>query len=160
MTTLDEARDALMVQAENGGGICPCCNQRAQVYRRQIYAPMAAALCRLYWLDQQPYPPANILRVGRYFHLSSLSPVKGGDPIKLKFWDLIRKLDGQREDGSGRVGLWAITDLGRAYVEGRSTQPKYALVYADTLLEFQGPPRTIKQALGGKYDHAAVMAGR
>src|SRR5947209_7322775 len=98
--TLGKARDELRQLVEEGYR-CPCCTQFAKVYRRPIHATMARELIALYrtagtdWCD----PPQS-------------AALRGGDLAKCRYWGLIEAQEGEREDGSDRIGIWRMTDLG------------------------------------------------
>ena len=94
---------------------------------------------------------------GGWFHLGQATGYKGGDVAKLKYWGLLEEaVDVAREDG-GKTGVWRFTELGAAWVQGRTTVPKYAYVYNGHLRRLDGPPITIQQALGDRFNLRDLM---
>jgi hypothetical protein len=147
--TLGEVRDWLRTRIDKGAR-CPACEQRAQVYRRQIYAGMVRALI-LMWREGD---------FGRrlYVHVPSIDPARGGDVAKLEHWGLIEEERGTRIDG-GRAGYWRVTARGQDWIERKTTVPKYARIYDGRLLSLTGPAVSIDTALGTAFRLDDLMAG-
>lgn len=149
MTTLSEARQWLADRVKTGAR-CPCCNQYAKVYRRQINSGMARSLIAMYLHGPQ----------GQWVHLPTQVGARSREEGKLRYWGLVQEqVDVQREDG-GRSGYWRLTDAGRAWVTGQSTVAKYVTVYNNTVLESYGEQITISDALGGRFSYAELMNPR
>lgn len=86
------------------------------------------------------------------------SSVAGGDAIKLRYWGLIESKDGVRDDGSPRVGLHAITDLGRDFAVGLASVPKFVYLYNQQLIGVGATDRvTIHEALTNKFSYEDLM---
>jgi len=144
--TLGDARDELRTLVDEGHR-CPLCTQFAKVYKRTIHSTMAVELIRFYRAaGREP------------FDLPSLTTKRSGDPAKLRYWGLLRALDGERDDGSDRVGIWQVTELGERFVLGRASVPKYARVYDGRCLGLHGKPVTIRECLGERFDYRELMA--
>lgn len=153
---LEEAR--LWVQTNLRSGVtCPCCGQFCKVYRRKLNSTMARALILIYhWF--QAHPQEKWLHVPDFLvKVKADSTVAGGDVSKLRFWDLLEAQKGQRADGSGRVGFYRITDLGRKFIEGKAAVPRYAFTYNQLLLRMSDEMTTIEQALGDRFDYGVLM---
>jgi hypothetical protein len=147
-TPVGEAREHIMEQAREDGIKCPCCDQLAKVYRRQIYSTMVRQIIKLY-------------RAGaatRYVHVPTVIGYNGGDVCKLRYWGLIEEQDETRTDG-GRAGNWRLTELGVAWIKGEVTVPKYALIYDGRCLALEGDPVNIQNSLGKKFNYYELMAG-
>ncbi len=147
--TLAEVRDWLRARVEKGVR-CPACEQRAQVYKRQIYAGMVRALVLMYREGD----------FGRrlYVHVPSIDPARGGDVAKLEFWGLIEEERVKREDG-GRAGFWRVTERGEEWLQRRTSVQKYARVYDGRLLNLTGVSVGVDDALGTKFRLDELMEG-
>ena len=129
------------------GAECPVCTQYAKTYARTIHSSMASALVRLYRNDPQDWQAfADVLEHRQI-----------ADAGKLRYWGLIEEERVLRPDG-GRAGWWRLTALGRMFVRREVWVQKYALVYDGTCLGLDGPSITITDALGERFDYAALMA--
>lgn len=144
MHTLQEARDWLRARVDKGER-CPCCNQFAKVYKRQVTSTSAAALVTMW--SRHGFDVV---------HLPTLTRM-GGDTCKMVYWGLIEEESTRRTDG-GRAGWWAVTPKGRDWILGKITIPKYARVYDGRCLGLTGNPVTIQQALGKRFDLQELMA--
>jgi hypothetical protein len=146
--TLGEARQWLRQMATGKGAQCPCCRQNTKIYHRAINATQAAVLIKCY------------RRVGRAdFKLSSTIETPGGDYAKLRYWNLIERVPGTREDG-GPGGWWRITEVGERWVRGEIGVPRYVYVYDNERLRFDREAEqewTVRDALGSKFDYSQLM---
>ena len=149
-----------LVQLEKGA-ICPTCGQFAKIYRkRRVTGSMAFGLILIYRYSKTLEFPLSFIKVDDVFNhnpqVRSVTQVTGEFP-KLRHWDLIKKNDGIREDGSSRTNLYRITVRGIAFVLDQIMITKYATIYNDTKLEFWGPQVTIKECLGKKFNYRELM---
>lgn len=147
---LGEARDWLR-QRVGHGAHCPCCTQWAQVYRWSLYATAAYALIIFYRLGGT----TDFVYSGR---LKDRGHRGHGDASRLTHWRLVVRDEEPREDG-GKAGYWKVTALGEAFVLNRKTIPKYAYIYDGRCLRFDGPPVTIRDALGKRFNYDELMQG-
>lgn len=147
--TLAEARERLQ-ETRTVGTTCPCCDQFAKVYRRNITAATAQALILMY------------RSAGKgWCYMPELLDRKQADETKARYWGLIEEQDGNRADGSSRVGVWRLTDKGVQFVLGQVEVPKYALIYDGKCLGLdEAETVTIEDALGTRFNYADLMAGR
>lgn len=152
MTVL-EARD-LLVQLATEGHRCPTCSQWAKVYKRALGAGTARALIALYREHGMDWG-----------HMATLARTKltdiahrGGYLVLSAHWGLIEEESKLRPDG-GRGGWWRVTDLGREFVLGQATVPKYAYVYDAHCLQLDGPLVSIAEALGTPFSYADEVRG-
>lgn len=145
--TVAEAKDLLRGLLDDGER-CPCCTQRAQVYRRSIHSSMARGLIKLY--KRQPHIAFH--EIALFMEHRELA-----DFAKLAYWGLVEEQPSLREDGSNRTGFWKITDLGLDFVEGRVTVAKHARVYDGRCLGLAGPDVAIKDCLGRRFSYAELM---
>lgn len=143
--TLVEVREWVDAHLTDGV-ICPCCGQRAQMYRRKINAGMARALI-LSW---------RFGAVGEYIHVNRLG---SHETAQLSWWGLIEEQPAIRPDG-GRTGWWRPTERGVAWINQRIRVPKYVLVYNSVLYgEPFGELVSIADAIGTKFDLTELLAG-
>lgn len=125
---IGRARKHLAAGLEAGTD-CPCCGQRAALYRRRIYPTMARQLIAAYRAaGTEPFHSPTVLGVSHT-----------GDFAKLSLWGLIAERDGKRGDG-GHHGWWRITKDGVAFLEGRARVPEWTLVYAGVKIGTDGDP--------------------
>ena len=149
-TSLGEAR-AWLRKRVGEGERCPCCQQFAKVYKRSINSSMARALVTMYRVAGTDWVKmSDALGAGK---------VDRADEAKLRYWKLIEEEPELRPDG-GRAGWWRVTDLGRQFVLGTVTVPKYAHVYDGRCLGLEGAPVRIEEALGNRFDLSELMALR
>lgn len=147
--TLREARDKLRELLINDNALnCPCCTQRAQVYKRQIHASMARELIKAY----------RIVTPGSFFRAFDVRQHSAGDFAKLSYWGLIEEEKARREDG-GRSGWWCVTSKGEAFIRGHIVVPKICRVYNGKALGFREPLISIRDALGKRFDYDELMRG-
>jgi len=150
--TLREARAEILANRDNGID-CPCCGRHCKIYRRRVHAAMAACLIELYKAKEVgPVDSSYIAK--RLRHLDTSHPT--GDLSKLAFWDLIHETPGDPTDEDS-PSAWAITEKGESFVERRSTVVKYAFVYLDQVLEFDGEQVSIDDALGNRFSFDEIM---
>ena len=149
MMTLAEARKWLADRV-TAGARCPCCNQYAKVYRRQINSGMARSLIAMYLHGPQ----------GQWVHLPTQVGARSREEGKLRYWGLVEEqVEVQRDDG-GRVGYWRLTASGTRWVTGQSTVPKFCTVYNNTVLATYGAQITISDALGDRFNYSELMNPR
>ncbi len=146
MNTIAEAQQWLASRAVKGAR-CPCCNQYAKVYRRQINSGMARSLIAMYLHGPQ----------GQWVHLPTQVGARSREEGKLRYWGLVEEQVEVKRDDGGRAGYWRLTDAGRAWVTGQSTVPKFVAVYNNTVLRTYGDEISITDALGKKFNYAELM---
>ena len=152
--TLEEAKAWLRARFEDGAE-CPCCTQFVKLYKRKLNSSMARGLIVLYH---------HQVRVGpnEWVHIPSLFREKkvcsSNDGALLRFWDVIERQGGEREDGSDRIGYYRITDLGRAFVEDRVRVPKYVYLYNQEPIGRKDPTTiSIQESLGSRFSYSELM---
>jgi hypothetical protein len=146
---LGEARILLRLLVEDGYA-CPLCTQFAKVYRRKIHSAMAVDAIRCW----------RAVEGLEWFDLTRIVGKRGtGDVTKLRYWGLMVQQEGERDDGSNRVGIWRFTPLGAEWVLARRALPKYARIYDSRCLGLDGDQVTILDALGDGFDYGELMRG-
>lgn len=146
-TPLAEVQDWIRQRLDDGVR-CVACDQFAKVYPRNIYATLAKHLIAM-WQKGGPER--------RFLSLSKDLNQGGGDMGKMRYWGLVEEEKTVFPD-TGEQGYWRLTDLGVKFVRGEITLPKYAYVYDGVCLRLDGPQVSIREALGKKFDYAALMA--
>jgi hypothetical protein len=132
----------------NPGVECPACRQNVAMSVRPFDAKMARLMLAMYRGD--PYG---------WHHTPSLTGDKGGDSVKSQHWGLIEGRDGEKADGNPRNGFWRLTELGRRFVRGEVTIPRWALLYNEERHALDGPPITIQEALGTDFNYNEIIRG-
>lgn len=145
-TTLGEAKQWLFEHIREGVE-CPACTQHVQIYKRPLTSEMADILIKMY--RQSP---------SDWVYVPGLGP-RGGDYAKMRYWELIEARPGVRDDGSTRVGWWRVTARGRRFVRNEEKVFKNAHVYAEMVYQRDGDEVSIIDALGKRFNYAALMRG-
>ena len=154
--SLEEAK-AFVQHHLRDGVTCPCCGQLAKVYKRSINSTMALALCLIYQhFAKNPdhawvHIPQFLIQVKRD------STIAGGDVVKLRYWGLLERVVGERDDGSNRLGHYKITEIGKQFVLGKIAVPKYVYLYNQLLLRLSEEMTTIHEALGDRFNFFELM---
>ncbi len=142
---------------------CPCCAQTVKLYQRKLGSVMAKGLILLYHRANEMATPGPI-HITEYFQsLGKKSGVPssalgGGDVSKLRYWKLLRRVMGERADGSNRVGLYTMTDLGRAFVRGLSHVPSHVHLYNGIVVGWSDTTVDVHDALGKKFNYRELMS--
>lgn len=131
------------------GCICPLCKGKVKRYARPLHASMAASLIRLYRQYGKEWGQLDPVLNRRLY----------ADNAKLRWWGLLEPQEGEREDGSKRIGVWRVTDKGEQFVLGRVRVQRRALVYKNALLSFEGEAVSIVECLGERFDYRKLMEG-
>lgn len=128
-STVQQAREFVGERLEEGVR-CPCCGQHAERYRRRVSAAMVKTMGRMLVAGESA--PTGMV------HLPDIKQ-ESRDVATCAYFDLI-----QREGGSaGRTGYWRVTDLGRRFLEGKVSVPKYAFVYNGEVRGFSDEAVTV-----------------
>lgn len=152
--TLSRARRKVMRERFDAvGTICPCCDGLAKVYPRKFNKTMARVLVRMYvWDCRQP---------GQWHHVR-----KEWDLENLRFnaeyarmvdYDLIESPDDIRPDGNPDTGYHRITDLGRAFVEGRVRVPERHYCYKGKVIDQSESTIDISGAIGRPFSYRELF---
>jgi hypothetical protein len=135
--TLLEARQWLSEHVDEGA-ICPCCDQPAKVYPRNLSSGMAVALIKIYHSG------------GALDYIKTRYIDNSGTLSKLRHWGLIEMAD-QR-------GYWKMTEIGVRFVEDRIKIPKFIILYNKSFLGYDDSEETtIREALKAPFDYDEMM---
>lgn len=152
--TLADARSLFRSQLESGASVeCPCCERTGRIYRRRLNAGMARVLVRM--VEVHARAPAEL-----WIHIHAIF---GGFGQKHRDWPLLR-LWGLVEPRTKRTGtenargFWRVTELGRAFVAGRTRAPTWVFVFDGEKTGSSDEVLTIREALGHRFDYAELMA--
>lgn len=157
MMTVAEARVIVMERRWDKEGLrCPCCEQQAKVYKRSITGSMAKVLCVMYWRGKDKVHHLPTLFRENAAMLGTAG--QGGDWAKLRFWKLLERLEEDRGDGSKRCGLAWLTEAGVNFVHDRLRVAKYAYVYDDECIGYDGDKMVgITDVLPKKFNYQAIL---
>lgn len=157
--SLGEVR-AWLLERRGRGVKCPCCGQYARVYKRRLNYAMAYGLYLVYeYFHLRARAPEPWLHVPRYLNGKGVV-ARGGDFAKLVHWGLLEAKEGERPDGSARIGYYRLTPEGVAFVENRSRVPTYLYFYDGEVLDRDDKTVSMPEALGDHFDYAELMAAR
>ena len=148
---IEKTRRQIRKQANDGGTICPVCDQHVKVYRRKVNSSMTRGLIAAY----RAYGT-------RFGYLQDVRRTEGEtdnrEESKLRYWGLMQEEDAWRPDG-GRAGYWRVTDKGEMWIRKLTTVPKYAVIYNGECLRLEGQQIDISEALGDKFNYRELMNG-
>lgn len=151
--TLKEAQE-YVERGRVKGVACPCCNQYAKDYRRQVNRAMARFLLWLVeefearedkdaWISVNDGPLIQHRR-------------GGGDFAKLAHWGLIEQMP--NDDANKRTsGFWRPTQKGIDFAHDRITIEKYLTLYNNEVLAVSKEMVSIRDALGKNFNYAELM---
>lgn len=140
-------RDQINQLIAENKGICPCCNQKIQVWRKSIISTAVASLCQLVRMyDGKPihHDKFTVLLKDRNFS-------------QLVLWGLIEPA-APRTATENSAGMWSPTEKGIQFVKGQITIPQYVETYNNNLLSFDGPEIGVIEALRQKFDYNDLLA--
>jgi hypothetical protein len=159
-TTVQDVVDFIAANVDHGC-ICPCCGRYAKLYRRRMYAGMAATLVHIYRKFRDDPPEGGWLHVEQYLKsVPNAPPQLRGDYHKLRFWGLLERRPGPSPAGDPVVGRYRITTAGSLFARNQSAVASYVHIYQDAALEFSGDPVNVVQVLvGGGFDYQELLEG-
>ena len=147
---ITELRAEIMRDRDQGCQ-CPVCDQYVKLYKRNFNSAMSVAMIKIYQAFDKD-PDLEWLKVEDYLKADPKLPSTiRGDFAKGVYWNLLDKQDGERTDGSKRIGYYKITQKGKDFVCGKVAIPKWVRLYNNEVLGFAEERVTIQQALGTKF---------
>jgi hypothetical protein len=126
------------------GETCPTCGAKTVEYHHTLNAPLAQGLFRLAQADG----PINLKYLG-------LSRNQWDNFQKLRYWSLAEQV---AVDGKRKKGVWAITALGRNFVDGTARLPKRVWTYRGEFVRFEDGPLVAISDLVDTYQEREVWA--
>jgi len=149
--TLEEAKKFIR-RGFRKGCHCPACGQYVKEYKRPLNSGMARILIEMYRLGDSEYHHVKD-------HLRKNSIKNGHDWTLLRFWGLIDPMIKEEEDkGATKLGLWRITDQGKAFVRGEIRISRRIRMYNKKMLGFEpNEMTTIQEALGDHFSYEQLM---
>ncbi|MHC5213957.1 MAG: hypothetical protein ACYSOO_05155 [Planctomycetota bacterium] len=131
--------------AENKG-ICPCCGQKIQIWRKSIISTAVASLCQLVRMyDGKPihHDKFTVLLKDRNFS-------------QLALWGLVEPA-APRTATENSAGMWSPTQKGIDFVRGKVAVQQYVETYDNILLGFDGPEIGVIDALRKRFDYNDLL---
>lgn len=154
METLKEAKAELRANWKKGIK-CPCCGQWVKLYKRKLNSGMARVLIHIYHIDKTKTDDFHWIKITEEVLARGANPATM-EYSKLKYWDLLEERGDAGVDTKS-AGYWRITKLGRDFVEGKVTLPRYVFIYDNKLLESSFEQTSIREALGDKFSYRELM---
>lgn len=141
------------------GVICPYCGQFAKEYKRKITSSMAYGLIKMYQF-------AKSNRIEQWIHVENMfkdtysvpASIRGDFP-KLRWWNLIEKRKGRKEDENPNRGFYRITQKGIAFVKREYCVQRFVHLFNNQLQRFSGPFVFINECLKDKFNYEILMKG-
>lgn len=156
MKTIEEAQ-AFLKKNQDEGVSCPCCGQYVKLYHRSITSSMAWALLLVH-RHMEKNPKLEWVHVQSFLKKQPVpAAVMSGDFSKMLHWQLIIKKHGVREDGSKRVGFYALTEKGKLFCKNKVSVKEKAHLYNQSLFGFSGKDVNIREVLKKKFDYDQLM---
>jgi hypothetical protein len=149
LLTLSEEEQRLLARFVEGGR-CLCGRPPIKVYRRPLGSSSTRVLLSLYrqaGLDWSHIPTIS----------TKLEMQHGGYAVLAQHWGLMEEETAVKRADGGRAGFWRVTPKGERWINGEETVPKYATLYIGQLLKNDGPPWSVEQALGKKFNLREIM---
>lgn len=159
--TLTHARKWLFDTVEDGAK-CPCCQQLAKLYKRNLNSGMARSLV---WLVRQSNAnKVNGLSPAGWVYLGKEAPawlLRTKELATTRHWGLVELKPRDPEDTARRTsGIWRPTEKGVDFVHCRLRVPKRVHLYDNIQCGWSEEHVSVVEALGTKFDYASLMAGR
>lgn len=148
--TLAEAQARLQANLDEGMA-CPCCQQYAKRYRRNLYAAPVRSMFALWRLMLAGEP-------GDFYH-RLLFDDKNNDFALTRHWRLSEEKEKEEGDDKRTSGFWRLTPDGILFLRGRLSVKRKVVLYNDRVEGFEGEPIFILECLGKKFSYAELMAG-
>lgn len=126
--------------------ICPCCGQTVKMYKEKLRKAALRSLIKL----------CSETKNGEYRHINDMSTYGGGF-AKLRYWGLVEEMPNDSHNKK-TSGWWTATQLGRDFIEGKTTMRTYIKLYNATFYGFDGGMVTINEALDdGDFNYREHM---
>ncbi len=151
-TPLGKVKDWLRARVGKGEK-CPCCGQRAQVYRRKLNKTMVRTLALLAIEQKKQSRPG-------FLHAPTVLKAHAGyarEVGKLAYWNLVIEGPTKRGDG-GHAGMWQVSSDGFAFLRGQLEVKRYAKVYDGRKLGSDGPWVNINE-VADEFDLKELLEG-
>lgn len=116
-----------MELGEKAIGVCTFCGAKKLEYKFGFNKGLAAVLKRIY----ESEGPAQLKDL-------RLTNSQYSNAPKIRYWGLAEQITGELMNAR-RGGCWKITPLGIAFIEGRMSVVKHAVVCRNILQRFEGP---------------------
>ena len=127
---------------------CPCCGLKVYLTPKSFTGKFCRILLQFYRKDQDA--------PGSYWHyhtdIEGPMDIRGTAYSFLAFWDVI-------EPSPTEMGFWRITELGREFLLGRTSIPKYAMTFNRHRIRYQGAQVTISECWPKKFDYDLLVRG-
>jgi hypothetical protein len=148
--SLAEAREWVMANRDDGVR-CPCCDRYAKRYWRQLHSGVITYLIK--------FLRVTLANPDEPWHHYRTFGNDGQDYRKAQAWELIEPRPGNEDPDKKQSGYWRLLPKGIDFLYGRTTVPKYAIIYNDTLEGFDGPQVTVVDCLTKKFSYPELMEG-
>lgn len=141
---------------------CKICDQHVKLYKRNFNSAMSIVMIKI----AKETKALEGFQTSSWIQVENLlkddpnipSTVRGDFP-KAVHWGLLEKMQGERDDGSNRMGWYHITQKGEDFVNGKITIPKWVKLYNNEVVGFAEEHINIQKALGTKFNYQELMNG-
>lgn len=129
---------------------CPCCNQLVKVYVRSFNCNMALCLIALVRYEQLEWIKIEDFLLKHGYQ-------RCGDFSYLRYYNMLEKMERERQDGSNRNGFYRITQKGIDFAKGLIKVPEHFLTFNNQCEGFEGELIDVRKALGKKFSYEELM---
>ena len=136
----------------SSGGHCPVCDRWGKVDARSITGTMALALI---WMDKV----SSKTNLDAYIDMTAAPKwiMRAKTYTTMKHWGLIERKENTDDSTRKHVGMWRVTDEGRAFIRKETLVQRKCFLYDDTVQGWSVERVSIDACLGEKFDYQAIM---
>ena len=143
---LDELKKEWRNTIGGAGGLCKCCGKFGKIHEMKLSQHLA--LC-LRWMKMHAEEDG-------WVNVQSTAPrwmLRGKTYPCLAYWFLV-------ESKGHRSGIWRVSDKGHRFLNEEITQPEFAFVYNNQVLEYSTEEVTFQGCFGNHFDFQEMMDSR
>jgi len=142
-------KDKFKKAISQGPAICPCCERKAQVWKKRPISSAVAGLVRL--VNMYDGEPIHLDQ----FNMSR-SDRGNGNFSQLQLWGLVERADNS-DPKKRSSGMYSPTRKGVDFVYRLITIDKYKYTLNDEIIRTEGPRVKVTDILKDKFDYEALM---
>lgn len=136
-------------------GSCPCCLRMSRIWKYRLHSTLAVMLINLSLRAAELHSDPC-----EFVHIEAFKPATrtGNDFSIVKHWGLAESKPADGEEDKVSSGMWRLTDKGFLFTRNKMKIKKYALVFGDKFMGFEGDEISIKESIGKKFSYEALLS--
>ena len=156
---LDGIKSEWLLSKAKKGLNCPLCGQYVKIYPRTINAAMAKVLILLV-RHYKRYPHSRPVHIDSFLSkVCGANRPTGNNHSLLVHWGLLLKVGTLvSRAGKKRDGYYRPTDLGKQFVAGLKSVPKYVYMYNNARVGESDESISVDSALRGKFSRDELLS--